>query len=384
MSILFVDDDENFLYPAQDDLRFSLEEQEIPVEIISSTTVDKGIRELESGDFHLAIVDLKFAPSPRSGNDIIEEVLDTKILPVIVLSGFRNELRDDFTEHGLIYNTQRKKVDEVVDKIIEWDQKGVFDFFSEAGFLNSKLRDVLQQTMWNHVSRYWKYIDSENISVLHRIAGRIAATILHDVLASTPAYEDEGGEVLVHHGEVYVFSTPRSHLAVGDIIHLEDGMFVVLSPTCDLVVRSHGGAKAEEVLLAHCHNFNDFVSEKQSIRAQIEIVKDPQKSDARKEKASKYLERLMRQDWENPSGRYFYLPPFGDFSGGVVDFLKVQVEPYDVGKLIEQRIVSLNRELAAELATRFARYMIRLGQPAYDPTFLIEALCDTVLAKNGT
>jgi CheY-like chemotaxis protein len=384
MSILFVDDDEDFLSSAQDDLRFSLEEHEIPIEISSSNTVDKGVRKLESGDFHLAIVDLKFTPSPRSGNEVIERILDTKILPIIVLSGFRNELKDEFSEHGLIYNTQRKKVDEVVDKIIEWDHKGVFDFFSEAGFLNSRLRDVLQHTMWHHVSRYWEHIDSDNPLVLHRIAGRIAATILHDVLASTPAYENDGGEVLVHHGEAYIFNTPRNHLAVGDMLHLEDSMFVVLSPTCDLIVRPSGGTKAEEVLLADCHNLGTFVSNNQSILAQIETMRDPEKTDARKEKASKYLERLMRQDWENPSGRYFYLPPFGDFPGGVVDFLKVQVEPYDVERLVEQRIVSLNRELAAELATRFARYMIRLGQPAYDPIFLINAVCDTVLAKDGT
>lgn len=378
LNILFVDDDDAFRLSALEDLISSLGENGIQSRIEALTDISQGIQQLQSGNFHLAIVDLRFDSANRSGNEIIEVILAEKILPIIVLSGFSGDLREDFAQHGLIYNTQRKRVEEVVDKIVEWDQRQVFDFFSDTGFLTSKLRDVLQQTMWNHVSRYWKNIDSADPQILERIIGRIAATLLYDVLASTPTYQNGGDEILVHHGEAYIFNTPRTYLAVGDILKLDNNMFVVLSPTCDLIIRPDGGAKAEDVLLIYCHNFETFVLGKQAILDQIQVIKDPANNENKKDKAKKYLEKLMRQDWENPSGRYFYLPPFGDFPGGVIDFLKAKIEPYNANTLVEKRIVSLNRELAAELTTRFGRHMIRLGQPAYDPQFLIKAVCNAI------
>ncbi len=381
MRILFIDDEIDYLKVAADDLRDSLEERKLSAEVVTVDNVDGGIQELQSADFHLAVVDLKFESSDRNGNEIIETILNTKILPIIVLSGYRHELREEFAQHGLIYNTTRKQVDEVVEKIVEWNQKEVFSFFSEAGFLSSALRTALQQTMWNHVSRYWQYIEVGDPTVLQRIAGRIAATLFYDVLAFTPDYVGAGGEVPIHHGEIYIFDTPRDSLAVGDILEIEGKLLVVLSPSCDLVTRPGMGPKTDMILLALCHDLNTYMSEHQTVLDQVKAIRDSQGKKKGEEKARERLLKLMRQDWENPSGRYFFLPPFADFNGGVIDFLKLQIEPYGIeeaGQLTEQRVVCLNREMAAELATRFARYMIRLGQPAYDPGPLIKAILDTV------
>ncbi len=383
MRILFIDDESDYLKVAAEDLRDSLEERELSAEVVPVDNVEGGIRELQSADFHLAVVDLKFESSGRNGNEIIETILNTKILPIIVLSGYRHELRAEFAKHGLIYNTTRKQIDEVVEKIVEWNQKEVFNFFSEAGFLSSTLRTALQQTMWNHVSRYWQHIEVEDSAVLRRIAGRIAATLLYDLLASTPEYIGDEGEVSIHHGEIYIFDTPRNSLAVGDILEIEGDLLVVLSPSCDLVVRPKMGPKTDVVLLASCHDLNTYMSEHRTILDQVKVIQNSEGRRQRKERARDRLLKLMRQDWENPAGRYFFLPPFAEFNGGVIDFLKLQIEPYgeEAEQLTEQRVVCLNREMAAELATRFARYMIRLGQPAYSPEPLIRAILDTMQSQ---
>lgn len=381
MRILFIDDEIDYLKVAADDLRDSLDEHAVSAEVVAVDNIDGGICKLQSGDFHLAVVDLKFEPSDRSGNEIIEKILGTKILPIIVLSGYRHELREEFEQHGLIYNTQRKQVEEVVEKIVEWNQREVFSFFSEAGFLSSALRSALQQTMWKHVSKYWEHIETEDPAVLHRIAGRIAATLLHDVLASEPTYAGAKGEVPIHHGEIYIFDTPRDSLAVGDILEVEGKLLAVLSPTCDLMARPGVGPKADMVLLAFCHDLDKYVLEHQAILDQIKAVRNPRTKSKRKQEATQRLLKLMRQDWENPSGRYFFLPPFAEFNGGVIDFLKLRVEPHGIEQakqLTGRRVVCLNREMAAELATRFVRYMIRLGQPVYNPGSLIKAVLDAV------
>lgn len=381
MRILLVDDDRNYVTVTVPDLRDSLQERELSAEVVPAYSVDEGIEQLQQGNFHLAVIDLRFEGSTRNGNEIIKEILETQILPIIVLSGYRHELKDEYGQHGLIYNTQRKHVDEVVEKILEWNQRDVFSFFSETGFLNSALRMTFQQTMWNHVSRYWKYIDTGNSATLDRIAGRIAATLLYDVLASTPEYACERGEVRIHHGEIYIFDTPRNHLAVGDILDLDNQLFVALSPSCDLVIRPNEGSKAHKVLLARCHDFSTFVSQKQAIMDQCEIIVNRRRGQSSKERATDKLVKLMRQDWENPSGLYFFLPPFAHFGGGVVDFLNIRIESYGASEaalLIKKRVMSLNREMAAELASRFARYMTRLGQPTYDTEALIRAVANVI------
>ncbi len=85
----------------------------------------------------------------------------------------------------------------------------------------------------------------------------------------------------------------------------------------------------------------------------------------------------MRQAMYNDAGQYFFLPPFADFGGGVIDFLRLHAVPYSTEHrptLVGTRILSLTREMASELAARFVRYMSRLGQPAYDGVELVRAV----------
>jgi len=375
--ILFVDDESDFRMSAEVDLRESLKDHGVSCDVTALDNVDEGIEALSSGDFHLAIVDLNFSHSTRSGNEVVEAVLATKILPIIVLSGYRHELRDEYTGHGLIYTPNSKSIADVVERIVVWNERDVFTFFSESGFLGSALRDILQKTMWDHLSKYWQYIDEENPATLQSIAGRIASTLLHDVLASTSTSAVETGEVPIHHGEVYIFHTPRKHLAPGDILDLDGDRFAVLSPSCDLVPRCGKGPKASEVLLARCLDLPVFVSQQPAIMKQIETIRDVSKSDRKKTAAVDNLARLMHQNWENPTGQFFFLPPFAHFTGAVIDFLRLRVEPYGnegYETLVSKRDLSLNREMAVELVSRFARYMIRLGQPAYSTNALIDAL----------
>ena len=42
----------------------------------------------------------------------------------------------------------------------------------------------------------------------------MAATLFYDVLSSSPEYAGGGGEVPIHHGEIYIFNTPKDTLAL--------------------------------------------------------------------------------------------------------------------------------------------------------------------------
>lgn len=353
LRVIFIDDEQDFLNVAVPDLVDSLSENGIEAQVTAVTDLNEGIGKLGSEDFHLAIVDLKFGTVSGAGNQAILRILATKILPIIVLTAHPASLDAQYQEHGLIYSPKHKQIPEVVTRILEWNEKSVFTFFSEAGFLQSTLRTTLQKTMWDHVSRYWNYIDTQDTATRERIAGRIASNLLHDLLISDPEYTGSGGEVSLHHGEIYIFGTPRKdYLAVGDLLEIAGQLFSVLTPNCDLVVRHNGSAKADEVLLVRCQHLKEYIAENNDILSQVDILNDPEKTKSKKEKAAERLVQMMHQDWRNPSGRYFFLPPFAHFGGGVIDFLHLAINPYSPAEakaLVEKRILSLDREMSAEL-----------------------------------
>ena len=102
MKILFIDDEEGLLDEAKRHLENDLRSQGIEAQIIPVNTVDDGLSKLKNQFFHLVIVDLKFDGDSRGGNDIITQILDQKILPIIVYSGFISDLDSKFLEHNLI------------------------------------------------------------------------------------------------------------------------------------------------------------------------------------------------------------------------------------------------------------------------------------------
>lgn len=85
----------------------------------------------------------------------------------------------------------------------------------------------------------------------------------------------------------------------------------------------------------------------------------------------------MRHSYRNDAGRYFFLPPFANIEGFAIDFLSLRIEAIDkqtLENLVVKRQFSLNREMASELSTRYARFMIRLGQSVYEPDILMNSI----------
>ncbi len=372
LRILFVDDDSVLLKEFPPDLEGTLQEIGIEAEVVAEASVDSALKSLREQGYHLIIVDLRFPEGP-TGNDVLREILDRHVMPIIVYSGFQQDLDPRFQEHSFISIAPSKKIDHVITKVKEWNERRVFDFFSEEGLLASSLQKTLTLTMWEHVSRYWEHLPTDDQRTLAAIAGRIASTLIYDILAFGGGDEDE---IPVHHGEIYIFSTPRSHLSVGDLLHIGDRTYAVLTPACDLISRGERGAKAKVVLLTECQDLIQFAGQEPQLMAQLKKLRSA--SAAQRQGAAEKIERMMRQAWLNEEGKHFFLPPFGDLPGYALDFLRISTEPYDTPeqreRLLGARIASLNREIAGELATRYSRFMLRLGQPAFQPEPLAEAM----------
>ena len=215
LKMLFVDDDRDLVEQHSTDLKSSLEEKGVSSEILSAESFDQAIQTLLGDSFDLAIIDLRLKGG-KNGNDILKSVIESHIMPIIIYSGYQDDLDLQYKDHGFIFVAEKKKVGIIVEKILDWKKKKVFYFFSKRGFLASSLQKVLQDTMWHGLSKYWDSLDTDDMEMLNAIAGRIAASLVHDRLA----HPSEGGqdETLVHHCEVYVLGSAKKYLAMGDVV----------------------------------------------------------------------------------------------------------------------------------------------------------------------
>ena len=377
INVLFIDDDEYVRETVPTRVQEMLDNEGIKIEITALASVEEAIKHLSDNITHLAIVDLKFSKERNTGNEIIQKILEARILPIIVFSGYNAELDEKYRDHGLIFVCTKKRADDIVTQIRKWISQDIFSFFSEDGYLATMLKLTLQRTMWNNVSRYWDSFYTGNVDEVKLIAGRVASSMLIDILTSSPEYISSGGEVLIHPGEIYSFESRREYLMMGDFVKLTDELFVVLSPSCDLIPRPDGNSKASEVLLAKCHDLMEFIRRNSSINDQINNLSSD--NGIRKNKAIEKVVKLMHHGWENDAGQYFFLPPFASFGGAVVDYLDLRVQKYcgkEIEQLVQNRIFSVQKDLAAELSNRYAKYMMRLGQAGYMSEPLINSLIE--------
>ena len=124
----------------------------------------------------------------------------------------------------------------------------------------SRLELQVMETMWQHVSKYWEFLPPDE-KQLDQIAARILATLVYDNFSSTAPLSGGIGEVAIHPGEIYIFATPRQYLAVGDVVNVNEKLFIVLTPACDLILRKSGKASASVVLLAEFESLKEFAGE---------------------------------------------------------------------------------------------------------------------------
>ena len=153
--------------------------------------------------------------------------------------------------------------------------------------------------------------------------------------------------------EMYISPPVSKRLKTGSILKMKkDGKyFIVLSPACDLVLRSNGSMKTDEILLCEIENFSS-VQDK---------VFNGIKKKSHKEKK---LEELLKNNL------YFYrhwLPEASGFDGGFINFRWVYtLAESDIKEHIETPTHQVSSSFVKDIISRFSSYYARQGQPDFE------------------
>ncbi|WP_164015170.1 response regulator [Pyxidicoccus trucidator] len=303
------------------------------------------------------------------------------------------EVLEDIRKSGFVsvvlYTANPRRVEGCRSAFIRLSDKPVADLRREVDELFSlripqmfraivsHMDRTLHDYMWNFVEKQWSTLEHiagkpEFLRVLLR---RLAASLSRDGL--DPVIQgvfgaDHASAVAsdkVHPAEMFIMppvdgKTPR----LGDVrVRLMNGSseyVVVLWPTCDMIEGPSRPAKVQSVQSVQC-----------AIAGMLDAADEMKKW--KKDKANKdcraKVEDLLRNRNDRGPGRHHYIPGLGKLPHLLVDFQRIELIALADLRGMEC-IATLASPFAEAIASRYLRYIGRLGTPDLDVAYVMSKL----------
>lgn len=350
VKILFVDDEAAPLSEFKTAIEeFNKNHAEIEFRLQYADNTEAGHQYLSETRIDVAVFDLRIKGSKLSGGDLATLCAKDFGIPVAILSGHPGDFKPGEPYENLIACFNKGDANPY-EQALQWiaKQKRMIEVLRDT---KSKIRSLAAQVFYSRVWPRWAEYDSlPNLKQdeLVQIVSRQYASHIGEVLGV------DGVENLhVHPFENYIIPPIMgSRPNTGDIFRLEDGLWIVVTPQCDMATGS-----TDTIILAKCETEIPRLKEwNQRISNLEKGNKDDQK------KAKEYFLSLVNQAQVSAH----FLPPL-DGKPMLVSFKKVRVENLQTLKdRLDVRVASMAPPFLANLTQRFGSYVARIGQPNID------------------
>lgn len=160
----------------------------------------------------------------------------------------------------------------------------------------------------------------------------------------------------VHPMQFYIYPTNLAEYECGEILEKDKEVFVILTPSCDFILREKS-RKVDEVLLAK----TTLLSNTKEYR-EYQSKKDVNKK-----------EKLIRLIESRKGDRYFFLPQTPFIENRIIDFQSKKMVKYD-DLANYTRVAKLDSPYAESMVSSFIRYYNRIGYPDIDSELILKAL----------
>lgn len=324
---------------------------------VESVTSEAEVKSaLENRRFDCALFDLRLPrgaagkPSSAVGNSLALSTMRKRGVPVALVTANGAEVSEELRDIELVRQFDKGDAD-VYKTVVEWlgQQWAMMEVLAEAkAEIEASAADVFLKRLWPQWGQYAALNKVDGV-LLSKMVTRQYVSHMAELLGA-----DGEGSILWHPFEAYVkpaIYDTRAH--TGDIFRFDDGLWIVLSPQCDMAT-----AKIPNVLLCkigegiehwdiHLAAIGGDVSKKQ------------------KEAAIKFFAGLTNQ---NRSVSQHFLPPLpGEKEPLLVEFGQLRSKPFDeLQAALGNRLASLAAAFLSNLVQRFGAYISRAGQPNLD------------------
>lgn len=348
-NILFVDDDttQTKMYlDVIDSVKDSF--PTIEIKTTCESTFERGKDALYKSDFDAAVIDLKLSSNGIEGNKIIREIRDNLRFPVVVYSGFPQDLDPDLAQNNCFFKVYKRTdvpFSSILTDLINLFNTGITNIFGQKGLINESINKIF----WDHIATaadYWVESCTSSACNMEKIVLRFAMSHLQEYLE----LDEDGKFETYDNSEVYIIPPIKTSFFTGDILKAKsDGKnFVILTPSCDFAQ-----VKAGQVAIAEIERIDMDL---------VKIAKSKLKSsdETKNTQGENILKSLVRN---NSSIRYHFLPPFLTFEGGFINFQKIYSIEYDKLSAEYTRFASISDRFIKDIISHFSHYYARQGQP---------------------
>lgn len=360
--ILFVEDDEkiiDLMEIAVGKWNEAHAEQGRQFVLENCKTADHARTALDRMRYDAALFDLRLPGETKGrsteplGNELALYALEQLGIPVAIMSGNPGDLDNrlkQFPTVSLFFKGDKDAYSDAVKWFAGW-----WEMMAVVAGSRQKIQASSAEIFVKRLWPQWKefasiQLDGEGHTSLMDIVTRQYVSHVAELLGL-----DGPDNVLWHPFENYVSpSLLENRAQTGDIFLLEDELWIVLTPPCDMATR-----KVANALLAKCRRGID------SWHENVSALRDATSNNQRREPAA-FLRDYVNQ---NVGAAKHFLPPLpGEAEPLLVQFGAIRTIP--LKELNEQhlkkRIASIAAPFLANLVQRFGAYISRMGQPNID------------------
>lgn len=296
-----------------------------------------------------AIIDLDLVGTvgeDRSGNEVIRAIKGKLRFPVFVISGTPQNVDSDLKKESTLFKIKtRGEEGDYIEDLVEIFNTGISNLLNRDG----EIEKLINSIYWNHLSNSLNiWIQDETRGPEQKERSLLRYTILHML-----EYLDEGK---IHPSEFYITPPIKNEIFTGDIVKFGNERYLVLTPSCDIVVRPEGSRNAQKILFCKIRLLEDVVVNYSSLKSTTSS------NNSTRKKLNSYI--------ENKKQNYHFIPPSSSIKAGLVDFQdKLTLKSEKVDEFITAkkiiRIATVSMPFLKDIISRYTNYFSRQGSPDF-------------------
>jgi hypothetical protein len=356
LNLLIVEDDTEVTIGYESSIRAFNKTNDRGIEIkpIIVSDKDKAIEILRNSDniFDGAIIDLDLKQTggeDASGNEVIREIKNNLRFPVYIISGTAHNIDSELNHQSSFFKVKNRDEDfDFIEEITSVFDTGI------TGILNRKgtVENYINEIFWNHMSNSMDlWIKDKTRSPQEKEKSLLRYTLLH-----MQEHIDEELEKY-HPSEFYITKPIKKNIFTGDIIEFDKSRYIILTPSCDIVLRASGERSAQYILLCKIKSLDQVVKNYDKLTSET-----AEKSDDRK--------RIVGF-FQNNNQRYHFIPKAELIEAGLIDFQdKLTIPNNKINSLLEtkniERIATISQPFLKDIISRYSNYYSRQGSPDFN------------------
>lgn len=307
-----------------------------------------GLDALKRPEYDAAIIDLKLSHDTveLEGLEIVNAIINKLRIPVYIVSGSIGQV--DIPENALFKKRLRDgDFKNVLQEIVNIYNTGITKILGQKGDIEEYLNDIF----WKHLSSSMDtWISDQTRSSIQKEKSLLRYTLLH-----MQEYIDEEVEKY-HPTEFYICGPIKKHIFTGDIVTYAGNRYIVLTPSCDIVVREDGSRNTNMILLVQIRTLNEIVKNFDSLNSGTNEKND---------------NRLRLNSFiENKKQNYHFIPKTNGVEAGLIDFQnKLTLPESEINNFIKDnqliRLATVSTPFLKDIISRYSNYYSRQGSPDF-------------------